>query len=96
MLEKREIDQYLLQAALEWHLKMEITLATFRILGKTPFWKGLFINFAKGAETTSLICFITFADLLLGSARLSVLRSGTANYFQINSKGDGKCFIACI
>ena len=36
------------------------------MLGKTPLWKDILINFAKGAEITSLICFITFVGMLLG------------------------------
>ena len=89
MLERSYINLYLLQGALARLLQREITLANleYRILGKTSFWKELFINFAKGTETKSLICFITFADLLLGLALLSVLRSGIVNYFQISSGG---------
>ena len=41
---------------------MDITLATFRMLGKIRFRKDLFINFVKGIEITSLNCFITLVD----------------------------------
>ena len=45
------------------------------MLGKTPLWKDLLINFAKGAEITSLICFITFVGMLLGPVLFLMLRS---------------------
>ena len=34
--------------------------------GKTPLWKDLLINFAKGAKITFLICFNNFVGMLLG------------------------------
>ena len=42
------------------------------MLGKTPLWKDLLINFAEGAEITSLICFVTFVGMLLGPVLLNV------------------------
>ena len=45
------------------------------MLGKTPLWKDLLINFAKGAEITFLICFITFVGMLLGPVLFLMLRS---------------------
>ena len=45
------------------------------MLGKTPLWKDLLIDFAKGAETTSLICFIAFVGTLLGPALFLILKS---------------------
>ena len=45
------------------------------MLGKTPLWKDLVINFAKGAEITSLICLITFVGMLLGPVLFLTLRS---------------------
>ena len=36
------------------------------MLGKTPLWKDLLIDFAYFARSTSLICFITFLSMLLG------------------------------
>ena len=35
------------------------------MIGKAQLWKDLLINFAKGAEITSLICSITFVGMLL-------------------------------
>ena len=45
------------------------------MLVKTPFWKDLLINFAKVAEITTPICFITFAGMLLGPVLFLMLRS---------------------
>ena len=42
--------------------------------GKTPLWKDLLINFAKGAKITFLICFITFVGMLLGPVLFLILR----------------------
>ena len=64
----------MLQATLDSLLKIGITSAILRMLGKTPLWKDLLINFAKGAEITSLICFITFVGMLLGPVLFLILR----------------------
>ena len=45
------------------------------MIGKAQLWKDLLINFAKGAEITSLICFITFVGMLLGPVFFLILRS---------------------
>ena len=45
------------------------------MIGKAQLWKDLLINFAKGAEITSLICFITFVGMLLGPVLFLILRS---------------------
>ena len=44
------------------------------MIGKAQLWKDLLINFAKGAEITSLICFITFVGMLLGPVLFLILR----------------------
>ena len=54
-----------------------MTLAILRMLGKSPLWKDLFINFTKGAAITSLICFITFVGMLLGPVLFLMLKSET-------------------
>ena len=45
------------------------------MLRKTLLWKDLLVNFAKGAEITSFICFITFVGMLLGPVLFLMLRS---------------------
>ena len=45
------------------------------MLRKISLWKYLLINIAKGAEVTSLIYFITFVGMLLGSVLFLMLRS---------------------
>ena len=45
------------------------------MIGKAQLWKDLLINFAKGAEITSLICFITFVGMLLGPVLFPIWRS---------------------
>ena len=45
------------------------------MLGKTLLWKDLLVNFAKGAEITSFIYFITFVGMLLGPVLFPMLRS---------------------
>ena len=45
------------------------------MLGKTPLWKDLLINYAKGAKIASLICFITFFGMLLDPVLFLILRS---------------------
>ena len=45
------------------------------MLGKTPLWKDLLVNFTNGAEITALICFVTFAGMLLGCVIFLMLRS---------------------
>ena len=73
--ERRKIGLQLLQTTLDSLLKIGITLAIFKMLGNTPLWKALLINFAKGAEIITFICFITFAGMLSGSVLFLMLRS---------------------
>ena len=73
--ERRKIGLQLLQTSLDSLLKIGITLAIFKMLGNTPLWKALLINFAKGAEIITFICFITFASMLSGSVLFLMLRS---------------------
>ena len=57
-----------------WQLLIHF-LAILRMLGKTPLWNDVLINFAKGVKITSLICFITFFGMLLGPVLFLMLRS---------------------
>ena len=55
------------------------------MLGKTPFLKDLLINFAKGAEIISLICFISFVGMLLGPVLFIMLRLEIMSDISISS-----------
>ena len=83
----------MLQAILDTLLKIEIILAILKMLGKTPLWKDLLINFAKGAEITSLICFITFVHILLGPVLFLMLRSEIISDISSSEVGVMKNFI---
>ena len=50
----------------------------------------LLIDFAKGTEISSLICFITFAGMLLGPVFILILRSEIVRYLLIGSGCDEK------
>ena len=80
----------MLQASLDSLLKIGITSAILRILGKRPLRKDVLINFAKGAEIASLICFITFVGMLLGPVLILILRSEIVRYLIIGSGCDEK------
>ena len=69
----------MLQATLDSLLKIEITSAIFRMLGKTSLWKDLLINFAKGVKIASSIFFITFVGVLLDPVLFLILRSEIKN-----------------
>ena len=73
-----------------WQLLIHF-LAILRMLGKTPLWNDVLINFAKGVKITSLICFITFFGMLLGRGQKLCQIS-----LFISSGCDEKCFLVSI
>ena len=67
------------------------------MLGKTPLWKDLLINFSKGAEITSMICFITFVGMLLGPVLALIVEvRNYVRYLFLSSGCDEECFLVWI